>query len=575
MALDLIEGPGPARLGLVASSIAGRTLNVAPARTGEIAWTDGSTVYVNVDDSADGQRTAVIVQSALLASGSLAPGVLNSLSRRPTLTRRYLAVEAHRALSSQREVLPGRIRQLIDHETAIRSDSPESSLHIAQSRTAIEDPPATFGTIHPRRMILTDADPTPGPVSTLESQRGAPQEALEEFIGDEQDQQIDVFSSPVGGGGGLGSLLKRLLSDVRSSASGEPGADAPTHWSRSVRPSASGRVKASKGSVGDDVGAVSFTRAAVTYPEWDIVQRQYKPDWCTVIEADLKEIGSAPLRVPDSHQLRRALSPVGLEFERRHRQPQGDDVDVDAAVEARVDWRTGHLANEAVYLDVLRRRRDLSALVLLDVSGSAAEMGVTGKPVHEVQRNVAAVLTRVLYTLGDRVALYGFRSQGRSAVHVLPVKRFDEVLRDAVWRRLSSLTPGAYTRLGAAIRHGTSVLEREAGTARRLLIVISDGLAYDHGYERAYGEADARRALVEARDLGIGCLCLSVGARTDEVALGRVFGTAAHAAIDDPRELPPIIGRLFTYALAAAARQQMSSSRQARSAERLLVERTS
>ncbi len=310
-----------------------------------------------------------------------------------------------------------------------------------------------------------------------------------------------------------------------------------------------------------------------TYPEWDEGQRRYRPDWCSVFESDPPASG-AVLIEPDVHQLRRALTHIGLEFERCRRQFQGDEVDIDAAVEASVDRRVGASASEAVYIDVRRRRRDLSALVLLDVSGSAGDPGVNGTSVHEVQRAVATMLTRVLYGLGDRVALYGFRSQGRSAVHVLRLKRFEEAFDDAALRRLSGLTPGAYTRLGAAIRHGAAVLEREAGTARQLLIVISDGFAYDHGYERSYGEADARRALVEARNLGIGCLCLSVGARTDTAALRRVFGTAAHAAIDDPRELPPIVGRLFTYALGLAARQRANSRRRIRSLERLRIERT-
>ena len=47
---------------------------------------------------------------------------------------------------------------------------------------------------------------------------------------------------------------------------------------------------------------------------------------------------------------------------------------------------------------------------------------------HEQQRAAAAALTVALHDLGDRVALYAFQSQGRSAVHVLPVKRFDDNL---------------------------------------------------------------------------------------------------------------------------------------------------
>ena len=98
---------------------------------------------------------------------------------------------------------------------------------------------------------------------------------------------------------------------------------------------------------------------------------------------------------------------------------------------------------------------------------------------------------------------------------MVPVKRFDDHLDAGVIRRLNSLEPGAYSRLGAAIRHGSAVLETRGGTSRRLLVVMSDGLAYDHGYERAYGAADARRALTEARRRGTGCVCLTVGAGTD------------------------------------------------------------
>ena len=233
---------------------------------------------------------------------------------------------------------------------------------------------------------------------------------------------------------------------------------------------------------------------------------------------------------------------------------QGDDIDVDAAVEARVETLAGSAPDEAVYVDSLRRRRDLAVLVLLDVSGSVAEAGTCGQTVHEQQRAAAAALTIALHELGDRVALYAFQSQGRGAVRLIPVKRFDANLDALVMRRLGSLTPGAYSRLGAAIRHGTSVISEKAGTSRRLLVVLSDGLAYDHGYERVYGAADASRALAEAHRQGIGCLCLTIGANTDSIELRRVFGSAAHASIPNRRNSatssvrcsgPPCAPRIF------------------------------
>src|SRR4029079_18255326 len=130
--------------------------------------------------------------------------------------------------------------------------------------------------------------------------------------------------------------------------------------------------------------------------------------------------------------------------------------------------------------------------------------------------------------------------------------RFD----GAMIERLTRLTPGAYTRLGAAIRHATTVVEERAGTPRRLLVVLSDGFAYDHGYEGDYGEADARRALIEARRRGIGCLCLSIGAATEPDALSRVFGPAAHASLAHTDQLPPVVGPLFHAALRSAESQR-------------------
>jgi nitric oxide reductase NorD protein len=262
-----------------------------------------------------------------------------------------------------------------------------------------------------------------------------------------------------------------------------------------------------------------------------------------------------------------------MDLERRRRQLQGDEIDVDAAVESRVQALAGSPPDEAVYIDTVRNRRDLAVLLLLDVSGSAGEASETGLPVHEHQRAAAASLAHVLHELGDRVAVFAFRSQGRSAVQLIPVKRFDGDFDEVVRRRLGGLVPGAYTRLGAAIRHGTAVLEREGGMSRRLLVVLSDGFAYDHGYEGAYGEADARRALAEARRRGMGCLCLSVGGGTDVDALARVFGTAAHASIPRAELLPAVVGPLFRAALRSAELQRRLFQRSERTRERLKIER--
>ncbi|ORW07428.1 hypothetical protein AWC15_20125 [Mycobacterium lacus] len=171
------------------------------------------------------------------------------------------------------------------------------------------------------------------------------------------------------------------------------------------------------------------------------------------------------------------------------------------------------------------------------VSGSVAVPGPLGRTVHEQQRAGAAAPAVALHEVGDRLALYAFHSQGRPAVRPMPIRRIDDGMNALVLQRVRGLVPGAYSRLGAAIRHGAAVLQSRGGTSRRLLVALSDGLAYHHGYERGYGAADAHRALAEARRRGIGCVCLAIGAGTDRQELRRAFGSAAHAAIARPEQL--------------------------------------
>ncbi|ORB17156.1 nitric oxide reductase activation protein NorD [Mycobacterium noviomagense] len=536
------------RFNLLASALAGRTVQVAAGMPGEPAWTDGSLIFLDPATSVRFQLEALAIQASLLAAGSLEPAITRRLNRRSAVARRYLAIEGHRALTTNEDLLPLSVRPLIDRELAARTDSPAASLAAARSREAIADPPMVFGEIRARKLLAFKEKLHTTGQHIPRQQRD---QVLAELDDDNAGNAVDMFSSPIGGGGALGRLFQKMLGAVRRlGEGGQPGADTPTHRKRSTPRGGASAVVSNRMAPAVD-GAEEET-GGTKYPEWDIYRRRYRPDWCTVHEVEPLPTGSTSTGMWGGYGVRRPLARLGLGLDRYHRQPQGDDIDIDAAVEERVELMAGSAPDEAVYVDSLRRRRDLAALLLLDVSGSVAEPGAIGETVHTQQRAAAAALTSALHDLGDRVALYAFHSQGRSAVHLMPVKRFDDNLDALVMRRLSGLKPGAYSRLGAAIRHGAAVLESRGGTPRRLLVVLSDGLAYDHGYERVYGAADAHRALAEARRRGIGCLCLTVGASTNVDDLQRVFGSAAHATIPRLEELGQAIGPLFRSALGSA-----------------------
>jgi nitric oxide reductase NorD protein len=548
-------------LGMLASALAGRPVAVAELQPGAPSWTDGQTIFVDAGAQARAKLEAIAVQASLIAAGSLDREVLRSLVRRRRLARRYLAVEGHRALVANADLLPKILASVGDRDIASRSKSPADSLRLAGGRTAIDNPAPAFGVIRAGKVLA--ACSRSAKQEDQASPQHVPRDRGEKQLQEFQDAEIDdsddpdLFTSPVGGGGFIGKWLKKMLSSARKTGrgGGPPGADNPTHridsGNRGVHAVSS--LAAVSGEEGADVKDHWILAAGgVTYPEWDAARKRYRDAWCTVYEVEPNIKPSATHAFDDAISVRRPLSRLGMGLHRRHRQSQGDDIDIDAAVEARVEVLAGSVPDEAVYLDSLRRRRDLSVLLLLDVSGSTAEPGTVGQTVHQQQRVAVANLMVALHDLGDRVALYAYYSQGRRAVSMVPVKRFDDHLDTQAMRRLNSLEPGAYSRLGAAIRHGSAVLEARGGTSRRLLVVLSDGLAYDHGYERPYGAADARRALTEARRRGTGCVCLTIGAGTDVQSLRRVFGDTAHATIARPDQLAGVIGPLFRSALRSA-----------------------
>ena len=152
---EQVTGPAqrPGRLGLLASGIAGRVLDVAPAGPGESAWTDGRVVFLDPGARPADQVAAVAVQASLIAAGSFDPAIARRLLGRPALARRYLAIEGHRALAASEDHLPGRARVLIDRDTASRAGTPAASLALALGRAEVAAPPPGFGTIRPGRLI--------------------------------------------------------------------------------------------------------------------------------------------------------------------------------------------------------------------------------------------------------------------------------------------------------------------------------------------------------------------------------------------------------------------------------------
>lgn len=557
------DHPDPQRLRFLAGFLVGRPVGVAVAPAGESAYTDGEVIYVAANVDADQQRRQILVQSALLGAGSLDSRYVKQLRARPALARRYLAVEGHRALVEAARRLP--LAAEVSSGSPPPSAGAEESLQIAAGKTRLDAAPEWFGSIRPSKLVRTQL--TSGAKAT-DADVGARFESADPSGTDDEDDSpseksriLRLFEAPVGAQA-TANFLRALFGSSRSaeseSAGGELSVGSTRRTSRvgaDARPAPTPIQFTGAEKPGAAVGV-----GGSWFPEWDVHRNGYREDWCRVVDFPITatvELGASG----NTHDtvLRRKLARVGLDPAVSRRRPDGDDVDTDALIGLAVDLRSGYSPPEHVYIDRPKITRDLGVLILVDASGSAVDADGAGLAVHDHQRNAAATLTAALDELGDRVAVYGFRSQGRRAVHLPQVKSFGERFGAAGRARLRHLHPSGYTRLGAGIRGAGEILKRTAGTPHRLLVVLSDGYPYDDGYEGRYAEADARKALEELRGDGVACLCLSIGASTDDDALERVFGSACHAVGATLAELSPRMDELFLTAL-----RELSAPRQRR-----------
>ncbi|MUL75830.1 VWA domain-containing protein [Mycobacterium sp. CBMA226] len=550
----MTESAGPEQFRLVAMHVAGRPIDVVEARDGGAAYTDGHVVYVSAAPSAQ-QRNEMLVQSALLGAGSLDAPLAKALRGRPAMARRYLALEGRRVLAELASELP--LAAELDAGEPATSTADES-LQIARGRRAVDDAPDWFGVIKPSRLLASPVGPGSKPTDKdlqlkfeVPDVDGEPDDEDDDTGESEDSKILKLFEAPMASRT-MSDFLSKLFGSSKSKGQDNAGAEMQIGSVRRV-----GRVGPDARPLPTQIRFTDDRRPGATlgvggalHPEWDVFAGRYKEDWCRVIDFPLTAAADVSAAgVPHDDVLRRRLSRIGLGPKILRGRADGDELDIEALIDLFVDLRSGFSPPEHVYLEQRKLSRNLGVLILVDASGSATETDADGLAVHEHQRRAAATMAAVLEELGDRVAVYGFRSQGRHAVHLPAIKPFGHRFGAVGRARLNQLEPSGYTRLGAAIRGAGEILKEQAGTPNRLLLVLSDGFPYDDGYEGRYAEADAHKALEELRMDGVACLCLSIGGASKTEALERVFGSASHASAGTLAELSPRMDQLFLSSL--------------------------
>jgi nitric oxide reductase NorD protein len=284
---------------------------------------------------------------------------------------------------------------------------------------------------------------------------------------------------------------------------------------------------------------------AFAYDEWDYSRQHHRKGWCILREHEVKPAGltfyHATLRKYGGliKSLRRTFEVLRGEDRILKRQPYGEDVDIDALVEAYADARVGLEMGERLFTRRQQDERNIAVMLMVDMSGS------TKGWINQAEREALILLSAALETLGDRFAIYGFSGWTRKRCEVFPIKRFAEPYDDLAKGRICGIEPRDYTRMGAPIRHLSRLLRAEDARIK-LLITLSDGKPddYDPQYRGDYGIEDTRQALFEARLDGIHPFCITIDEQGPDY-LPHMYGAANYALVADVSRLPAKVSEIY------------------------------
>ena len=287
-------------------------------------------------------------------------------------------------------------------------------------------------------------------------------------------------------------------------------------------------------------------------PEWDYVAEGYRPDWVSVYES-LQAPGDPAVidrllekHAPLARQLQRLVDLLKPQDRRRiRRQEEGQEIDLDPAIDAMIDSRGGISPDPRIHTRTEPHERDISVLVLLDLSESVKQTPPGAEStVLELSREAVSLLGWALDALADPYAIAGFASNSRHELKYLHIKGYAEKWDEQTKARLSGIEGGLSTRMGAALRHaGRSLAQRSS--EKKLLLLLTDGEPADVDVDDGhYLHADARRAVEELSAAGVSSFCLSLDPGADAY-VSAIFGANRFMVLDRIERLPERLPRLY------------------------------
>ncbi len=283
---------------------------------------------------------------------------------------------------------------------------------------------------------------------------------------------------------------------------------------------------------------------AELYNEWNFKRQHYHKSWCVLRELEIKPVYDDFVETTlDKYKgllksLRHTFEILRGEDKLLKRQVYGDDIDIDALVEAWGDAKSGMEMTNRVFTKKHKVERNVAVIFMVDMSGS------TKGWINDAERESLILLSEVLQILGDRFAIYGFSGMTRKRCESYKIKAFDEDYNEEIKGRIANIKPQDYTRMGVFIRHMTRLFS-EVDASTKLLITLSDGKPDDYDtYRGEYGVEDTRQALYEAHRDGIHSYCITIDEQARDY-LPHMYGAANYSVISDVAQLPLKVSDIY------------------------------
>lgn len=286
----------------------------------------------------------------------------------------------------------------------------------------------------------------------------------------------------------------------------------------------------------------------VKYDEWDFSKRLYKENFCKVYPLAQQKTDAQYYKntiaknATTLNGLRKMLTNVNNKLQQLHRQTQGNEFDIDAVTDLLVDIHSKRTPSERIYLSNRKKEKDISILLLLDISLSS-DGYADGNRVIDVEKEVSILFGEILNEFNIDFSINCFYSKTRNYSSYLTLKGFDEDWNKSK-HKIGAVEPQGYTRIGAALRHSGAMLDKR-DTKNKWVILISDGKPNDFDkYEGKYGINDVKQALRELNERQIKSYALAIE-KEAKYYLPQMFGQGNHQILTTPKELLQSMIKLY------------------------------